>query len=805
MDYEPKKIEQKWQKYWQKNNTFAAIDQTEKEKFYILDMFPYPSGAGLHVGHPRGYTATDFIAKMMQMKGKNVLHPMGWDAFGLPTENYAIKNKVHPEKITTKNIKHFKEQLEIMGLVYDPDREINTTDPNYYKWTQWIFLQLFKKGLAYEAEAPINFCPSCKTGLANEEVENGLCERCHTPVERKKIRQWVLKITAYADRLLEDLDQLDWPQPIKEMQRNWIGKSEGATIKFQIPNSKLQIDVFTTRPDTLFGCTYVVLAPENELINNLKPQIKNWPEVEEYTNDAKNKSELSRIEQKEKTGVKLEGVKAINPVNNEKIPVFVADYVLGDYATGAIMCVPAHDERDFEFAKKFDLPIIEVISKTAKPQQKMEEAYAENGYLINSNEFNEIKNEKAKKKIIKWLKEKNLADFTTTYKLRDWIFSRQRYWGEPIPIVHCEKCGLVPLNEKDLPLKLPHVNHYEPTGTGESPLAGISDWVNTTCPKCDGKAKRETNTMPQWAGSSWYYLRYIDPKNKQKLIDGKKEKYFMPVNLYVGGAEHAVLHLLYARFWHKVLYDLKIVSTLEPFQKLVNVGIILAPDGKKMSKSLGNVINPDALIKKYGADSFRLYEGFIGPFRERLSWDEKGIVGARRFLDRFYNLLKKEDRHENNKKIELKINQLIEKVENDIADFNFNTAISSLMEFVNLAQKNNLNKKEKEIIVKLLAPFAPHLCEEIWQEWGNKTSIFQSYWPKLDKENLRGAEITLIVQINGKTRGSLKIDANSDQKNAENAVEKDTRLSQHLGNNQKIIFVKTPQKPIAILNIIKKV
>lgn len=817
--YNPQKIEKKWQDFWSKNKTFATMDNSKKEKFYVLDMFPYPSGAGLHVGHPRGYTATDFIAKMMQMKGKNVLHPMGWDAFGLPAENYAIKNKVHPDKFTQKNIENFKKQLTMMGLIYDTDREINTTDPTYYKWTQWIFLQLFKKGLAYETKAPINFCPSCKTGLANEEVENGLCKRCHNQVKRKKIRQWVLKITAYADRLLKDLNLLDWPEPIKEMQKNWIGKSEGATIKFPIKNrhnsvamskargsqSPIHIEVFTTRPDTLFGCTYVVLAPENELINNLKPQIKNWLEVEKYINNAKNKSDLSRIEQKEKTGVKLEGINAINPVNNEKIPVFVADYVLGDYATGAIMCVPAHDERDFEFAQKFNLPIIEVISKTGKPQKELNEAYIENGQLINSAKFNGTSNNKAKKEIINWLKEKNLADFTTTYKLRDWIFSRQRYWGEPIPVVHCKKCGLVALSEKDLPLKLPHVKNYEPTGTGESPLANIKNWVNTTCPKCGDPAKRETNTMPQWAGSCWYYLRYLDPKNNQKLVDEKVEKYFMPVDLYVGGAEHAVLHLLYARFWHKLLYDLKIVSTIEPFQKLVNVGIILAPNGKKMSKSLGNVINPDKLIEKYGADAFRIYEGFIGPFRERLSWDEKGIVGAKRFLDRIWNLIKEDNRTSENKELALKINQLVDKVETDIADFNFNTAISSIMEFTNLAQEKKLTKNEKEILVKLLAPFAPHLCEEIWQKtWKNKDSIFQSAWPKIDKTNLKALEITLVIQVNGKTRGSIKIPADANQKIAEAAIKKDARLAQYTKNSFKTIFIKTSQKPIAILNIIKK-
>jgi leucyl-tRNA synthetase len=806
MGYEPQKIEKKWQDYWGKNKTFKATnpDGGKKNKFYVLDMFPYPSGAGLHVGHPRGYTATDFVAKMMQMKGYNVLHPMGWDAFGLPAENYAIKNKVHPKNITDKNIKHFKEQLKIMGLIYDWDREINTTDPNYYKWTQWIFLQLYKKGLAYEAEAPINFCPSCKTGLANEEVKNGLCERCGTKVVRKKIRQWILKITDYADRLLEDLDALDWPEPIKEMQRNWIGRSEGSTIKFKIKDSKDAINVFTTRTDTLFGCTYVVLAPENKQIKNLKSQINNWSEVEKYLVKAQNKSELSRIEQKDKTGIKIEGITAINPINNKEIPVFVADYVLGHYATGAIMCVPAHDERDFEFAQKFSLPIIEVISKNGKPSKNLNKAYIEEGILINSDEFDGFKSKLAIKKITEKLKKKLSGDFAINYKLRDWIFSRQRYWGEPIPIIHCKKCGLVPLSEKDLPLELPHVENYEPTGTGESPLADIISWVNVTCPKCGGPAKRETNTMPQWAGSCWYYLRYLDPKNSQELVGKEKEKYFMPVDLYVGGAEHAVLHLLYARFWHKVLYDIGAVTTREPFQKLVNVGIILGSDGKKMSKSLGNVINPDDLIKEFGADAFRLYEGFIGPFRDRLSWDEKGIVGARRFLDRFYNLMTQENRTTEDPTTKKKINQLIKKVEVDISDFSFNTAISSLMEFVNFVQKKGLTKKEKEILIKILAPFAPHLAEEIWRSFGNKKTIFESSWPQFDQKELIENEITLVMQVNGKTRGSLKITAQADQKMAEEAIKKDFRLSKYLAKNQKVIFIKTPKKPIAIINLFQK-
>ncbi|MCD6422133.1 leucine--tRNA ligase, partial [bacterium] len=682
MKYIPQKIEPKWQKFWLKNKTFRTLDpdKTKKPKFYVLDMFPYPSGAGLHVGHPRGYTATDIVARMKKMQGYNVLHPMGWDAFGLPAENYALQHKIHPQIITQRNIKRFKKQLISLGFAYDWDREINTTDPDYYKWTQWIFIQLFKHGLAYEAEVPINFCPSCGTALANEEVINGRCERCKTKVVRKKLRQWMLKITAYADRLLKDLDELDWPEYIKEMQRNWIGRSEGATIKFKVKDSPEVIEVFTTRPDTLFGATYVVLAPEHPLALKLSKG-KHRKEVEDYIKEAEQKTELERTDlAKEKTGA-FTGSYAINPVNGEAIPIWVADYVLAHYGTGAIMCVPAHDERDFEFAKKFGLPIKEVISPSGQPSGELKEAYTEPGILINSGKFSGMRSEVAKKEIVKWLSQRGLAKKTVTYRLRDWIFSRQRYWGEPIPIVHCEKCGKVPVPEKDLPLRLPYVKHYEPSGTGESPLVKIKNWVNTTCPRCGGPAKRETNTMPQWAGSSWYYLRYIDPKNKKALVAKTKEKYFMPVDLYVGGAEHAVLHLLYARFWHKFLYDIGVVSTKEPFQKLINVGTILAPDGKKMSKSLGNVINPDDLIKQYGADALRLYEAFIGPFRQRVAWDPQGIVGTKRFLDRVWGLIKRKHRADRNEEIEKKLHQLIKKVEEDIENFEFNTAVSAMMEF----------------------------------------------------------------------------------------------------------------------------
>jgi len=813
--YKPQKFEKKWQKFWLKNKVFKALDknETKKPKFYILDMFPYPSGAGLHVGHPRGYTATDIVAKMKKMQGYNVLHPMGWDAFGLPAENYALEHGIHPKITTKKNIKRFKKQLISLGLSYDWDREIDTTDPSYYKWTQWIFLQLFKKGLAYEAEMPINFCPSCKTGLANEEVVNGKCERCKTKTIRKKLKQWMLKITAYAERLLKDLDELDWPLPIKEMQKNWIGKSEGAIIKFEIvkyknikkDNSKY-IEVFTTRPDTLFGCTYIILAPEHPLASKIAKK-EYQKQVIEYIKKAEQKSEIERTDlAKEKTGV-FTGSYAINPVNNKKVPIFIADYVLAHYATGAIMCVPAHDQRDFEFAKKYNLPIIEVIKNPNIKNRSLTSAYEGEGYLINSQKFNNLKSSDAKIEIVKWLKKNKKGDFSVAYKLRDWIFSRQRYWGEPIPIVHCKKCGVVPLDEKDLPLLLPDIKKYKPAKDGHSPLANetdpkIKEWINTKCPKCKGPAKRETNTMPQWAGSSWYYLRYIDPQNNKELVSKEKEKYFMPVDLYVGGAEHAVLHLLYARFWHKFLYDLKIVSTKEPFKKLINVGVILAPDGKKMSKSLGNVINPDDLIKEYGADALRLYEAFIGPFRQRISWNPQGITGTFRFLKKAYSILLSKDKKISDSEIEEELNKKVMEVSEDIENFDFNTAVAKLMEFVNLVENKGLSKKEKIIFLKLLAPFAPHLAEEIWRKWGNKKSIFESGWPKCDKTKIKEEKITLVVQINGKTKFSILVPSTINEEGVKKEVSKNKKIKEILDGSKRQVFVKTPQKPIAIFNII---
>ena len=708
MKYEPKNFEKKWQLKWEEDDVFKTDENSNNPKCYVLDMFPYPSGAGLHVGHFKGYVATDIISRLRGMQGYNVLHPMGWDAFGLPAENYAIRTGTHPEIVTRQNISNIKRQMQDAGLSYDWSREIDTTDPDYYKWTQWIFLKMFEKGLAYEAEMPINWCPSCKTGLANEEVVNGECERCGTPVEQKNIRQWVLKITAYAERLLKDLDELDWPDKVKEMQRNWIGRSEGAEITFKIDNE--DVKVFTTRPDTLFGCTYIVLAPENELVAKLKDKIINKADLEEYLNKTKLKTERERIsEVKDKTGVELLGIKAINPINQKEVPVFVADYVLAHYGTGAVMAVPAHDERDFEFAKKFDQEIIEVISGG----DISKETYTGEGILINSCDFNNLNSSKAKEEIVNYLEKKGVAKKEVKYKLRDWVFSRQRYWGEPIPLIHCPKCGIVQVPFDDLPLRLPQVESYEPTGTGESPLANISDWVDVKCPICNECAKRETNTMPQWAGSCWYYLRFIDPKNNLEIINKKDEDYFMPVDLYVGGAEHAVLHLLYARFWHKFLYDIGVVSEKEPFKKLRNVGLILAEGGQKMSKSKGNTVSSEDIINEYGVDTLRVYEMFMGPFFDAIAWNMQGVKGVSRFLNRFWDLcIECKDNNINSSKDVLREeNILIKKVGEDLEEMKFNTAIASFMEFLNFAEKRQeeISKKTIENILKIFYHFAPHI------------------------------------------------------------------------------------------------
>ena len=796
MDYNPQKIEKKWQEYWEKKKLNLAEDFSKKPKKYILDMFPYPSGDGLHVGHLEGYVATDIYSRYLRMNGYNVIHPMGWDAFGLPAENYAIKTNTHPEQVVEKNVKNFKRQIQNFGLSYDWTKEINTTDPEYYKWTQWIFLQLFKAGLAYEDYKPINFCPSCKTGLANEEVIDNKCARCNSIVEKKKLKQWMLKITAYADKLLDGLDDLDWPQSIKDLQKNWIGKSEGALVKFKI-HSEVgrigEVEVFTTRPDTLFGATYLVLSPEHPFINQWKAHINNYSEIERYADNAFQKSEEERTDpQKSKTGVELRGLKAINPANNRPISIWISDYVLMGYGTGAIMAVPAHDTRDFEFAKKFNLDVIQVI----KPEREFvddDEVYIGNGILINSGNFSGLNNEIAKEKICLYTASKK----TIAYHLRDWVFSRQRYWGEPIPIIKCEKCGNVALKEKDLPLVLPKVKSYQPSGTGESPLATIEKWVNTKCPKCGGSAKRETNTMPQWAGSCWYYLRYLDPKNKKAFVDAKKEKYWMPVDLYVGGAEHAVLHLLYARFWHKFLFDQKLLTSKEPFKKLVNQGIILGANREKMSKSKSNVVSPDEIIKEYGADTLRMYEMFMGPLEAMKPWDTAGISGVFRFLNRIWNLgieqINNKWSAKDTTETKKSLHQAIKRVTKDIEGLSFNTAISGMMECLNTFQENKGIKKDTfEDFLKILAPFAPHITEELWQMLKHKKSIHLEKWPKYNEKFLVEKNFDLIVQINGKVKDKIKAPIDITQENAEKLVMKQEKIKQILNGQipKKVIFVK---------------
>ncbi|MDD5396826.1 MAG: class I tRNA ligase family protein [Candidatus Moranbacteria bacterium] len=1076
MKYEPKNIEKKWQKVWEESGIYK--NYTRDKKFYTLDMFPYPSGAGLHVGHPKGYIATDVISRFKLLNGYSVLHPMGWDAFGLPAENYAIKNKVHPRIAVEENIATFKKQLEAFGFTYDWDREINTTDPEYYKWTQWIFLKLFEKGLAYESNEPVNWCPSCKTVLSNEDLENGLCERCGSEVEQKPMRQWVLKMTAYADRLLYDLDspELDWEDSITDQQRNWIGRSEGVTIKFPISNSQEFIEVFTTRVDTIFGCTYCVVAPEHPVIENLKSQILNLKEVEDYVLSANKKTNLERAElQKEKTGIRLEGVEVINPFTQKAVPLFVADYVLGNYGTGAVMAVPAHDERDFEFAKKYDLAIkpaiavddalndqtrkifevakeIAIFAKENKlvaafdggigldiamgmitrnhgdidlqvekeklevwekyfedkgfvikknPDERFElyvaeleslhidfgcyiddveklikntieniefttfnpieilkykkseaertkskrlkdihdyalfgeGSFVEDGYLINSEKYSGLSSQEAREKMADWLEKEGIGKRKVNYKMRDWVYSRQRYWGEPIPIIHCEKCGAVGVPESDLPVVLPEVENYEPTGTGESPLANIAEWVNTTCPKCGGAGKRETNTMPQWGGSSWYYLRYIDPKNNGALVGKELEKEWMPVDLYVGGAEHATRHLLYARFWHKFLFDIGAVSTIEPFKKLVHVGLIMAEDGRKMSKRWNNVINPDDVIDEFGADAMRLYEMFMGPFTQSVAWSTSGVSGVRRFLEKVYGLRKKvqiqsadnicgagifievgngsylfherdqfakiapgsvafwgggREKNEtpsqcairelneelgidvqendletiadmtsknyvdgefdrffnlhtyldinnitvkegkgyvvmslgeavNNPKIDTRTKTLLEiiskgkknksllhktikKVTSDIENFRFNTAISQMMILVNAMEKEEkILVADYELLVTILAPFAPHMAEEIWEKLGHEQSIFLQSWPQHDLELMKESEIEIVVQVNGKVRERLMVAADvTEDEIKETALESEkVKVFTEGKEIRKIIFV--PEKLINIV------
>jgi len=797
MSYQPNKIEPKWQKIWAKNNYkfWHTKDKPNKKHIYILDMFPYPSGEGLHVGHIEGYTASDILSRYYRMKGFQVLHPMGWDAFGLPAENYAIKTKKSPKEVVAKNIKYFRKQLQEMGFSYDWQREVNTTDPNYYKWTQWIFLQLYKKGLAYEEEVPVNWCPSCKTVLADEEVVDGKCDRCGNIVKRKKLRQWVLKITAMADRLLEDLDLLEWPARVKTMQKNWIGRSEGVEVDFKVSGLNESVKVFTTRVDTIFGVTYLVIAPEHPLTKKILQE--NYQEdAIKYIEKALQKSDFERQSTvKEKTGV-FTGSYAINPANRERIPIWISDYVLINYGTGAIMGVPAHDERDLDFAQKFHLSVKEVIS----PE----------GNVINSGPFDGTPYKKAQEKIAFYVGGKKVV----RYKLRDWIFSRQRYWGEPIPIIKCEKCGLVPLKESQLPLKLPEIKKYEPTGKNESPLADISSWVNVKCPKCKGPAKREVNTMPQWAGSCWYYLRYLDPKNKKKLIDSKKEKAWMPVNIYIGGVEHAVLHLLYARFWHKVLYDLGVVSTLEPFSRLINQGIILGEDGEKMSKSRGNVISPDTVVKKYGADSLRMYEMFMGPLPFAKPWNTQGVIGIYRFLSRVWSLISDDDNKskekdtikmtieakkqlkENLKELERARHKTIKKVTEDIEHLRFNTAISALMEYLNQLYQvpfEEINKRHKETLVLLLFPFVPHLAEELWQTaLKHRKLAEQEKWPVFKSELTEEKSFTLVVQINSKVRDKIKAKKGINETEAKRLAKTSPHIKKYLSKQKikKVIFVK---------------
>lgn len=768
MSFNHQEIEKKWQGYWEENKTFRTPDETEKPKFYALDMFPYPSGAGLHVGHPEGYTATDILSRMKRMQGYNVLHPMGWDAFGLPAEQYALDTGNSPAEFTEHNINTFRNQIKSLGFSYDWDREVNTTDPNYYKWTQWIFLKLFEKGLAYVDEVPVNWCPALGTVLANEEIIDGKSERGGHPVERRPMRQWMLKITAYGDRLLEDLDELDWPESLKDMQRNWIGRSEGAEVHFNIDGTDEKFTVFTTRPDTLFGASYCVLAPEHALVADITTA-EQQEAVEAYINSVKMKSDLERTElAKEKTGV-FTGAYAVNPVNGEKLPIWIADYVLATYGTGAVMAVPAHDERDYEFASTFNLPMKEVV----KGGDITKEAYTGDGAHVNSAFLDGLNKEEAIAKMIEWLEVTSAGNQKVTYRLRDWLFSRQRYWGEPIPVIHWEDGTMTAVKEEELPLVLPKTENIRPSGTGESPLANIDEWVNVVDPETGKKGRRETNTMPQWAGSCWYYLRYIDPNNSEALVDPEKVKQWLPVDIYIGGAEHAVLHLLYARFWHKVLYDIGVVPTKEPFQQLFNQGMILGENNEKMSKSKGNVVNPDDIVASHGADTLRLYEMFMGPLDASIAWSENGLDGARRFLDRVWRLFVQDNGELSekitdapNKDLEKAYHQTVKKVTEDYAELRFNTAISQMMVFINDAYKaETLPKEYVEGFVKMIAPVAPHIGEELWSKLGYNETITYASWPTFDESKLVEDEVEIVVQVMGKVRAKLTMskDASKDE------------------------------------------
>ncbi len=799
--YNHKAIEQKWRKIWEEHP--VNVDDGKKPKYYCLDMFPYPSGNGLHVGHWRGYVISDVWSRYKMLQGYFLIHPMGWDAFGLPAENYAIKTGQHPAISTEKNISNIKRQINEIASIYDWDREVNTTDPKFYKWTQWIFVKMFKEGLAYEKEFPINWCPSCKTGLANEEVVNGVCERCGTPVTKKNLRQWMLRITKYADRLLNDLDKLDWPEKVKKMQTDWIGKSYGAEVDFPIDGRDEKITVYTTRPDTLHGATFMVLAPEHALAASLAtPETKE--EVEKYIYDSSMKSNVDRLQDKEKTGV-FTGSYAINPLNGKKVPIWLSDYVLADYGAGAIMCVPAHDDRDFAFATKFGLPIIQVISQDGKEIENMTEAYcAPSGVLINSGDWNGMKSEVLKKEAPDIIEKMGIGRKTVNYKLRDWVFSRQRYWGEPIPIVHCPKCGNVPVPEEELPLELPEVESYEPTGTGESPLAAITDWVNCKCPACGGPAKRETNTMPQWAGSSWYFLRYVDPHNDKELVSKEKADKYLPVDMYIGGVEHAVLHLLYSRFYTKFLYDIGAIDFDEPFHKLFNQGMITGKNGIKMSKSKGNVISPDDLVRDYGCDSLRMYELFVGPPELDAEWDDRGIDGVYRFLNKFWNLvMDNKDKNVEPTKEMIKLrHKMVHLITQRLESFSLNTVISGFMEYNNkmieMAKNGGIDKETLKTAVILLAPFAPHLSEELWQELGGNESVFNNTWPEHDEEAMKDDEVEVPVQINGKTKVIISIPVDISK---EDAIAKGKEA---LGDRLSGTVVKEIYVPKKIVNIVVK-
>ena len=802
MKYNHKAVEEKWQKIWEDKGVFHASDDTEKEKFYALIEFPYPSGQGLHVGHPRPYTALDTVARKRRLEGYNVLYPIGWDAFGLPTENYAIKNHIHPEIVTKKNIARFKKQIQSLGISFDWSREINTTDPEYYKWTQWIFIQLYKHGLAYKKEMNVNWCTSCKCVLANEEVVNGVCERCGSEVVHKVKSQWMLKITEYADRLINDLDLVNYPDRVKAQQKNWIGRSKGAEVDFTTTTGDT-LTIYTTRADTLYGATYMVISPEHPMIEKWADKISNMDEIKKYQEAAARKSDFERTEvAKEKTGVRIDGVNAINPVNNKEIPIFISDYVLVSYGTGAIMAVPAHDTRDWEFAKKFDLPIIEVV----KGGNVQEEAYTDcaKGIMVNSGMLDGLTVDEAKKKIINWLTSEGKGHSKVNYKLRDWVFSRQRYWGEPIPMVYCEKCGYVPIDEKDLPLRLPMVESYEPTDNGESPLAKMTDWINTTCPCCGGKAKRETDTMPQWAGSSWYYLRYMDPHNKNAIASKEALNYWSPVDWYNGGMEHTTLHLLYSRFWHKFLYDIGVVPTPEPYAKRTSHGMILGENGEKMSKSRGNVVNPDEIVDEYGADTMRLYEMFIGDFEKAAPWSKASIRGCRRFVERYWNLQSVLiDGDKIRPELEGAFNKAIKKVGEDIENIKFNTAIATLMALINdISNVKSINKEELRIFSILLNPFAPHVTEEVYEacKLGNGI-LAEAEWPEYDESKCVDESVEIVVQVNGKIKAKLNIPVDADKDAVLDLAKNDENVKKAIDGMKIIKEIVVPKK---LVNLVVK-